>query len=232
PSTTTDDSNGSLIPGLDTLFDDFATTKASLKDTIRQDKDTPPKPASSKKALPPMNPIPTTLARAFPTGRLLADLPNVLKCNHCKRPVLAHAMPAHITSCLNKKQEKLRKKKEAKDARDAAARRDRRGGVEDSEEEGAGEGGEDGAAGKKTATNGVGGGTGGKKRKAGPDDTPGDVEGPARKKKKKKPNGTAAADPAATAANGKANKAARPKAPVDVERQCGVELPLGGQCAR
>ncbi|EGP88691.1 uncharacterized protein MYCGRDRAFT_31190, partial [Zymoseptoria tritici IPO323] len=27
-------------------------------------------------------------------------------------------------------------------------------------------------------------------------------------------------------------KAARPKAPVDVEKQCGVELPQGGQCAR
>lgn len=56
--------------------------------------------------------------------------------------------------------------------------------------------------------------TASKKRKAGEE---GDDGGPAKKKKKKD--------------EGKP-KAARPKAPVDVEKQCGVELPQGGQCAR
>lgn len=43
-------------------------------------------------------------------------------------------------------------------------------------------------------------------------------EGAPTKKKKKKDEAKA--------------KASKPKAPVDVERQCGVELPQGGQCAR
>lgn len=43
-------------------------------------------------------------------------------------------------------------------------------------------------------------------------------EGAPTKKKKKKDEAKA--------------KASKPKAPVDVERQCGVELPMGGQCAR
>lgn len=55
----------------------------------------------------------------------------------------------------------------------------------------------------------------GKKRKAG-DDVGEEVGGPAKKKKKKDDK----------------TKAPRPKAPVDVEKQCGVELPNGGQCAR
>ena len=112
-------------------------------------------------------------------------------------------MPKHIESCLNKKQEKQRKKKEAKDARDAAARRERNGTAGgDSEEEE-----EEGENGKKVA------GAGGKKRKAGEE---GAADEPAKKKKKKDDK----------------SKAARPKAPVDVEKQCGVELPNGGQCAR
>ena len=113
-------------------------------------------------------------------------------------------MPKHIERCLNKKQEKQRKKKEAKDARDAAARKEKSQG--DSDEE------EDNDA-SKTASK-TGGLGASKKRKAideGEDGVP-------TKKKKKKDEGKA--------------KAPRPKAPVDVEKQCGVELPQGGQCAR
>lgn len=151
-----------------------------------------------------MNKIPSTLAKAFPNGKLMADRPNVLKCNHCKRPVLKHAMPAHIERCLNKKQEKNRKKKEAKDARDAAARKERGlGDVSDEEEDAT-----------KTTAAGKGGLTASKKRKAVDED---EEALPSKKKKKKD------ADKA---------KAPRPKAPVDVEKQCGVDLPQGGQCAR
>lgn len=147
----------------------------------------------------------------------MSDSPNILKCNHCKRPVSKHAMPEHIQGCLNKKQEKQRKKKEAKDARDAAARKEKNSQQADSDDEG----GEDGS-GKKVAAgkNGGGGLLASKKRKA-VDEA---EEGGAPTKKKKKKD--------ATASDPKTGKAARPKAPVDVEKQCGVELPQGGQCAR
>lgn len=111
-------------------------------------------------------------------------------------------MPRHVEICLSKKQEKQRKKKEAKDARDAAARKEQREGSADSENDNA-----------NTAADipGVS-----KKRKAIADN---EEDEPAAKKKKKLGPDTKA-------------KPARPKAPVDVEKQCGVELPQGGQCAR
>lgn len=163
---------------------------------------------SSKPSSPtPISKLPSSVSAAFKTGHPMTDKPEILKCNHCKRAVAKHAMPKHIESCLNKKQEKQRKKKEAKDARDAAARRSLHGTLagdsEDDEEEV-----EKGRAGE---------GGGSKKRKAGDVDEEGGAAGPAKKKKKKD--------------DGKA-KAPRPKAPVDVEKQCGVELPQGGQCAR
>lgn len=145
------------------------------------------------------------IARAFPTGRPMDDKPDVVKCNHCKRPVLRHKAKQHIEECIAKKQEKQRKKKEAKDARDAAARKDRNETSETPEAEEV-----MGATGSKTAGKTE---AGGKKRKA--EDG---GEGGAAKKKKKKDEPKA--------------KVPRPKAPVDVERQCGVELPNGGQCAR
>lgn len=134
----------------------------------------------------------------------MEDKAEILKCNHCKRAVSKHAMPKHIEACLNKKQEKQRKKKEAKDARDAAARKERAADSDEDDEDGA----------KKTAIK-NGGLTASKKRKA-TDDA--DDGGANNKKKKKKDEPKA--------------KAPRPKAPVDVEKQCGVELPQGGQCAR
>lgn len=149
-----------------------------------------------------MNKIPSNIAKAFKTGQPMADDPDIFKCNHCKRPVLRHAMPTHIEQCLNKKQEKQRKKKEAKDARDAAARKERQG---DSDDE------DDGA--KKTALK-NGGLTASKKRKAVDDD---EQSAPSKKKKKK---------------DDLKAKTTKVKAPVDVEKQCGVELPQGGQCAR
>ncbi|GAB7351793.1 hypothetical protein MBLNU459_g2366t2 [Dothideomycetes sp. NU459] len=151
-----------------------------------------------------VNRITPDIARAFPSGRPMDDKPDVVKCNHCKRPVLRHKAKAHIEECIAKKQEKQRKKKEAKDARDAAARRDRNETSETPEAEEVMGGTASKTAGKTEA--------GGKKRKA--EDG---GEGAAKKKKKKD-------EPKA--------KVPRPKAPVDVERQCGVELPNGGQCAR
>lgn len=131
------------------------------------------------------------------------DKPDLIKCNHCRRAILRHRAKAHVEDCIAKKQEKQRRKKEAKDARDADRRRAERGGESSSEEEEVG-------TGSKTARK-TDGTEGGKKRKA--EDA---AEGPKKKKKKDEPKA----------------KAPRAKAPVDVEKQCGVELPQGGQCAR
>lgn len=159
--------------------------------------------------IPTINRIPTHLASSFATGHPLTDVPDVVKCNHCKRPILRHKAKAHIEDCLQKKQEKQRKKKEAKDARDAALRADRaRNDSETPEAEDSIPGGPN--EGRKTTAGKTE--AGGKKRKA-------EDEGLGGKSKKKKKE------------EGK-TKLPRPKAPVDVEKQCGVELPNGGQCAR
>ena len=155
---------------------------------------------------PRVNRVPSDIAKAFSTGRPLADRADVVKCNHCKRAVLRHRAKAHVEDCISKKQEKQRKKKEAKDARDAAARKEREGESESEEE---------GLTGSKTArkTDGPDGEMAGKSKKRKAEDA---ESGPKKKKKKDEPKA----------------KAPRPKAPVDVEKQCGVELPQGGQCAR
>ncbi|GAM90349.1 hypothetical protein ANO11243_083920 [Dothideomycetidae sp. 11243] len=153
---------------------------------------------------------PADLVLAFATGHPLSDRADVVKCNHCKRAIMRHKAKNHIESCIAKKQEKQRKKKEAKDARDAAARKAERGGVSSDESDAEEDTLADSITATKTARKTEG--QAGKKRKAedigaGPD-------------KKKKPKVESKA------------KLPKAKAPVDVERQCGVELPQGGQCAR
>jgi SAGA-associated factor 73 len=97
---------------------------------------------------------------------------------------------------------KQEKQRKKKEAKDARDAAARKEKGQDSDEE------EDG---ERSA---VKGGAASKKRKAADEAE----EGVPTKKKKKKDEAKA--------------KASKPKAPVDVERQCGVELPLGGQCAR
>lgn len=135
----------------------------------------------------------------------MTDRPELLKCNICKRAVSKHVMLKHVDSCLKARADKVRKKKEAKDARDAAARKERNGTVGDSEDE-------DEEGGKKTTAKKTGELGASKKRKAGE----GEDDGAPKKKKKKEDKA----------------KAPKQKAPVDVEKQCGVELPQGGRCAR
>lgn len=153
---------------------------------------------------PLVNQLDEKTMAAFPTGRPIEDKIDVIQCKHCRRPVLRNIMPTHAKECLNKKQEKLKKKKEAKEAKDAAARRER-GEDDESSIKGA----------RKSALKGADDDTkkGGKKRKL---DVDAEKAPNAKKKKKDEP------------------KAKMPKAkgPVDVERQCGVALPNGGQCAR
>ncbi|QRD04017.1 hypothetical protein JI435_138740, partial [Parastagonospora nodorum SN15] len=156
-------------------------------------------------ASPTVNPLEEKTIAGFPNGRPLDDKVDTVQCKHCRRPVLRTSSASHIRECLNKKQEKLKKKKEAKEAKDAALRKEK------------GEDDEGGIGARKSAIKGTGidgeGAKKGKKRKI----EDGAEKGPNAKKKKKD-------EPKA--------KGAKPKGPVDVERQCGVPLPNGGYCAR
>ncbi|EUC44906.1 hypothetical protein COCMIDRAFT_97038 [Bipolaris oryzae ATCC 44560] len=160
-------------------------------------------PASSTTS-PVINPLDEKTISGFPSGRPLDDKVDTVQCKHCRRPVLRASSATHIRECLHKKQEKLKKKKEAKEAKDAALRKEK---------------GEDDESGKsrKSAIKGASmdgdGAKKGKKRKL-----DGDAEKAPNAKKKKKDEPK--------------QKGAKPKGPVDVERQCGVSLPNGGYCAR
>lgn len=126
---------------------------------------------------------------------------------------------------MKAKQEKARRKKEARDAANRAKER------VDGDDEGAGAGSVGGDKGdgeessmkgqksaKKSAVKGMAddGPRKGKKRKAEAEDDKDSKEPTKKKKKKEEPK----------------PKAAKPKGPVDVEKQCGVTLPNGAQCAR
>ncbi|KAI8942253.1 hypothetical protein NX059_000334 [Plenodomus lindquistii] len=153
---------------------------------------------------PIVNPLDEKTITGFPSGRPLDDKVDTVQCKHCRRPVLRAASATHIRDCLNKKQEKLKKKKEAKEAKDAALRKEK--GEDD-----------DGLTARKSAVKGAAmdadGAKKGKKRKL-----DGDAEKAPNAKKKKKDEPKV--------------KGAKPKGPVDVEKQCGVPLPNGGYCAR
>ena len=161
--------------------------------------------ASAATTSPVVNPLDEKTITGFPTGRPLDDKVDTVQCKHCRRPVLRTSSATHIRDCLNKKQEKLKKKKEAKEAKDAALRKEK------------GEDDESGIGARKSAVKGTvidgEGAKKGKKRKL-----DGDAEKAPNAKKKKKDEPKA--------------KGAKPKGPVDVERQCGVPLPNGGFCAR
>lgn len=132
-----------------------------------------------------------------------------LICKHCKRPTLKSTAPEHIRGCLKAKQEKARKKKEARDAINRA----KNGEKDDDESREKMD--DDTMKGQKSAKKSAVKGTDdkkGKKRKADEDDS----KEPKKKKKKDEPK----------------PKTAKPKGPVDVEKQCGVTLPNGAQCAR
>ncbi|CAI6337279.1 unnamed protein product [Periconia digitata] len=153
---------------------------------------------------PLMNPIDQKTLARFANGRPNDDRPDSVQCKHCRRGILRVDAATHIRECLNKKQEKLKKKKEAKEAKDAALRKEK------------GEDDDNGKNARKSAVKGAivdgEGAKKGKKRKLEGDDT----KGGAKKRKKDEPKA----------------KTAKPKGPVDVEKQCGVPLPNNGFCAR
>lgn len=153
-----------------------------------------------------------------------------MTCKHCKKDVPETTSESHTIRCLEQKKEKARRKKEAKElkARDAKARE----AAEAKDNDGdsmmgdtqtaipAGDGTPDRAGNsskkppKKSATKNSTDPKKSKKRKA---DDPADKEPKKKKLKKDEPPKT---------------KAPKPKAPVNVEQQCGVKLDNGGECAR
>jgi hypothetical protein len=159
-----------------------------------------------------------TLA-AFPSGKPREDELETVICKHCKRPQLKQTAAEHIRGCLRAKQEKARRKKEARDAKNQQAKVvDKDADDNDDKEEDGIVGGQKSA--KKSAVKGMADGEGpkkGKKRKAdGDDEKETNSKEPKKKKKKEEPK----------------PKVPKPKGPVDVEKQCGVTLPNGAQCAR
>ena len=141
----------------------------------------------------------------FPDG--FSDSLETLVCKHCKKSILQRTAKDHVALCLKSKQDKARKKKEAREAAQRAKERAERADEEEEDED------DIRGPGRKDTANADDDGTKrGKKRKAEGED---DKE-PKKKKKKEEPK----------------PKAPKPKGPVDVEKQCGVTLPNGAQCAR
>ncbi|KAK1756047.1 SCA7, zinc-binding domain-containing protein [Echria macrotheca] len=172
---------------------------------------------------PVINNLESPSRKTFDVGRPVEDSLVMQQCKHCKKGILPNAAKEHIAQCLRIKKEKAQRKKEAREARERAkeaareveARKadgdgDARGDDESDADDDIASKGPDGgkttkkATGKKTDV-------GGKKRKA---ETELNKDRAKKKKDEPKP------------------KVAKPKGPVDVERQCGVLLANGQPCAR
>ncbi|KAJ5123535.1 hypothetical protein N7448_009632 [Penicillium atrosanguineum] len=183
------------------------TSKVLAKKKADDAKDGPLDTSPNSSPLPRLD---DRIAASFPTGKPhQEDLLETIICKHCKRPVLKSSASEHIRGCLKAKQEKARKKKEARDAANRAKAGDDddfRDKVDIGDDVMTGQ-----KSAKKSAVKATEDHKKGKKRKADEDD-----KEPKKKKKKDEPK----------AKNTKA------KGPVDVEKQCGVTLPNGAQCAR
>lgn len=165
----------------------------------------PKKEPTSRETSPLVNTLDPKIAANFKYGRPLDDELEMLQCKHCKKPILKTSAVDHIKNCQRKKQEKLQKKKEAKEAKDAAARKAQ--GLDDDDDK-----------------------PKGAKKAIRDDDS---VSGTAKKAKKRKADGDAAEKaPKKKKKDEPKAKQAKTKGPVDVEKQCGVPLPNGLQCAR
>ncbi|MCJ1362537.1 hypothetical protein MMC16_001641 [Acarospora aff. strigata] len=176
---------------------------------------------------PIVNELDERTAASFPTGRLMEDHPDYIQCKHCKRPVPKGVAESHTTICIKQKREKAKRKKEAKEAAQRAKDAKEKGTDKDGDmkvedavvAKANGEDGENLGEKPSSARKGVVKGAAdegtkkGKKRKL---DGEGDKEPKKKKLKKDEPK----------------IKVPKPKGPVDVEKQCGVPLPNGAQCAR
>lgn len=198
----------------------------------------PPEPPSPD---PVVNQLDEDARETFATGRPLEDPPDLQQCKHCKKNVLRTAAKEHIAACLKVKKEKAQRKKEAREARERAREAERK---EELRKNGGGEDGANGEAGAADDDSGdedeaIGGGAAKKtmsgnagkttSKKVGGKKTDGTLSG-----KKRKAEGEAEKAPKSKKKKDEPKKTggAKPKGPVDVERQCGVILPNGQPCAR
>jgi len=160
---------------------------------------------------------------SFTSTRPIQDMLELQQCKHCKKGILAPSSKEHIAQCLRIKKEKAQRKKEARENRErqkaleeeAARKADGDDNIRADDDSDADDVSAKGPNAGKTTKKATGkktdGGVSGKKRKA-----EGELDKGKAKKKKDEPK----------------PKAAKPKGPVDVERQCGVILPNGQPCAR
>ncbi|KAI5841086.1 SCA7, zinc-binding domain-containing protein [Morchella snyderi] len=150
----------------------------------------------------------------FPTRRPLEDNPDIGVCRVCKKPIIKSVAAQHLKACQKAKNDKAKERKKAKEA--AAREEGRKDAGGDDEGSVVGDLPPPPQAtqkkGAKKMAKKEGDGAKSKKRKA---DEPKLPKEPKAKKKKEKPA-----------------KTEKPKAPVDVEKQCGVQLPNGALCAR
>ena len=185
----------------------------------------PSSPASPTSSL--FNDIDATLKSTFISGHPMEDTSKRVMCKHCKS-VISSSDTAHIAACVQKKKDKYQKKKDAK----AAKVKDAKDQSEDK-------------SGNVTMDD------------AGPVNAYGDQNDPdggraiSKSARKTNPLQQAALEASlkkrkgadqddgkpkkrAKIGEGELSKAKAPKvkAPVDVEKQCGVPLEKGGMCAR
>ncbi|KAK5050604.1 hypothetical protein LTR84_003886 [Exophiala bonariae] len=189
--------------------EDRKAGKVKLKRLPFQVKKNGAKNGAASTVLSPVTPLfDKDTMENFPEGK--QEPLETLICKHCKKVVLKRTAKEHVALCLKSKQEKARKKKEAREAAQRAKERAERADDDDDDDDDP----KDGKA-RKGAANGEGDDytKKGKKRKADAEDD---------KEPKKKKNKKEEQKP----------KAPKPKGPVDVEKQCGVTLPNGAQCAR
>ena len=171
-------------------------------------------------------------------GKPIEDKPDHIQCKHCKKPTPKAVAVSHVKLCETKKKEKARRKKEAKEARAAQAKEKERAEKEkekemagDDEEatgeaNGTGKADEDGVEASATRE----GTIKTSKKSAGKAST----DGP-KQTKKRKADGEGEKEPKKKKLKKDEPpkpKMPKPKGPVDVEKQCGVVLPNGGNCAR
>ncbi|KAI9849723.1 MAG: Dcp1p-Dcp2p decapping enzyme complex alpha subunit [Thelocarpon superellum] len=216
---------------------DASTTKASKKDkgggkiklkrpSVKLDgkKHGSPTPASAPS--PIVNELEDKEVASFATGQPLLDEPELVMCKHCKKAVLHTVAVAHLQHCAKQKQEKLKKKKEVKEA--AAREREakekgRDAPTETPVKDTAGKAGEEADSAEKVKS---------AKKSAVPTESK-TIDDSTKKSKKRKADADAEKGPKAKKKKEEPKpKLAKPKGPVDVEKQCGVPLPNGAQCAR
>lgn len=218
---------------------------------------------------------------SFPTGRPIEDHPELIQCKHCKKPMEKSVSESHLKICLQKKQDRARKKKEAKEAK---AARDAKEKMEEKErekekekdkerekekerekanekekeedkqkenemEKDKGRGKEkeketdkDGdtqmeepSSATRELPDESGAPTEGIKKSAKKSAAKATTDGPKKSKKRKAEGEGGDKEPKKKKAKKDEPpkpKIPKPKGPVDVEKQCGVVLPNGGNCAR